>query len=346
MAIVVRQADITADRQILIDFLYQHLTKQSDDRRFDWLYRNNPYGTASAWLALDKGNGAVAGVAAAFPRLIQVQGEDLVCWNLGDFVIDSNFRSLGPALLLQRACLVPVLDGRVPFCYDYPSGRMMAIYKRLGIQETGRVVRFVKPLRVDRQVSTFVGESILSQGISAVGNSFLALTDRQPRLQRDYETTLHEDSFGDEFSKLDHRLAGRFAVCGHRTAEYLNWRYRNNPLCLYEIITVRQKGNLTAYAIFTRTGQDAVLAELFGEQEPKVVEVLLAAVVEVLRQRKTLTLSAPVLDSNPFIPFLKQAGFYPREHSPVVVCTQAGGHLDGVVNEGRNWFLTHGDRDS
>jgi hypothetical protein len=343
--IVVREADIDGDRRVLIDFLYDNLTENSDGRRFDWLYRDNPYGSARAWIMIDNKSKTVIGMAAAFPRLVQVLGQDIICWNMGDFAINKRFRSLGPAILLQRACLTPIQEGAIHFCYDHPSKSMMAIYKRMGILASGEVIRFSKPLIVDRQVSAVVKKGALARGIRALGNAFLALKDYRRQVYGGYEIALLDGRFNEEFTKLNDRVLGHFKVCGRRTSEYLNWRYLDNPLSRYEVITLRNGGELMAYAIFIQDEHDAVLLDLFGEQEENIMETLLRTVFHVLRARKICTLSAPVLDLSPLIPILKRTGFYARECSPWIVYTRPGGSLEAVVTEGKNWFLMHGDRD-
>ena len=345
MAIVIRDADINVDRRLLIDTIYKNLTTRSDDRRFEWLYLNNPFGIAKAWIAFDQDEDIVIGIAAAFPRLVQVYGENIVCWNLGDFAISESFRSLGPAILLQRACLLPIAEGKIPFSYDHPSVGMTAVYERIGVPPTGKVIRFAKPIKIDNKIKRYVGEGILARGFSSIGNRILEFRDRSRTVVRGYDISLHQGRFGDEFSQLDLRVACSFKVSGRRTAEYLNWRYLDNPLYKYEVITVRYGEKLLAYAVFTQINQDAMLTDIFGEQNPEVVEILLVKIIEILRQRRILTLSIPLLEFNPLIPFVKRVGFYPRESSHVVFYTQQNGRLDGVITECKNWFLTYGDRD-
>jgi hypothetical protein len=181
--------------------------------------------------------------------------------------------------------------------------------------------------------------------VSSAGNRFLRLIDRKCKFSSAYEITFLEGRFSEEYTRLANSMAANFKVCGCRTENYLNWRYRENPLKKFEILALRHHQKLLAYAIFHQVGQDAVLADLFGIMEPVIIRHLLASVIEELRQRDIVTVSTSVLDGSPLIPLLKQSGFYARESSPWVVYTKPGGYFDGVVNRGGNWFLTNGDRD-
>src|SRR6516165_11096555 len=93
------------DRGIIIEVLARYLTPLSDDHRFQWLYLNGVHGTPQAWLAVDANGDNICGAAAAFPRRFQMGNEEVLGWVLGDFCLDPQYRSLGPALQLQRACL-------------------------------------------------------------------------------------------------------------------------------------------------------------------------------------------------------------------------------------------------
>src|SRR3954465_7963742 len=105
MSISVRDGDIEADSPLLIDVMSRNLPRRTDRRVFEWLYRDNPSGKATVWLAQESQEKNVIGMAVAFPRRIYSGNENALAWVLGDFCLDRHCRSLGPALQLQRASL-------------------------------------------------------------------------------------------------------------------------------------------------------------------------------------------------------------------------------------------------
>ncbi len=339
----VREVDLAAECGKLLGFLREHLPAHAGSEYFEWLYRRNPHGTARAWVAEDDPAAAVVGAAAAFPRRMRVRGHSVVAWNLGDFAIAKDHRSLGPALRLQRACLAQVLEGREPFAYDHPSCSMMAIYKRMGITSEGRVVRFAKPLRVDDKVGRVVRSRVVARGVSSLGNVILGLGDALRKTP--YRVRLTSDRFDDRVAALEREASPSYAVMGVRTPDYLNWRYLDHPLRKFEVMTVEDGDRLLGYAIYRVEDNLAVLSDLLTAPVDGVAETLLAAVAVAARQAGAQTLSAPVLEDSPLVSVLTGCGFRPRESAPFVVSTRAGGTWDGVVNEMSNWFHTDGDRD-
>ena len=340
--VCVRSGDLDAERRILIELMSRHLPRRTDGATFDWLYQKNPHGKASVWVVTAPHADEVIGAAAAFPRRMYVDGRETMSWVLGDFFIHGRYRSLGPALALQRACLAEVDSGAAAFCYDFPSSNMMAIYSRLRIKPVGQMVRLAKPLRVNRKIRETVTIPIVNDAISWLGNLWLKIGDARLRAEQMLTISAHEGECGIEFSELSSRIGSRYGVCVQRSAEYLNWRYRNHPSCCYEILTVHLDDVLLAYAVFNQSDEDATLVDLFGVEEPAVINRLIGALIQFLRKRGAVTLSASLIDSHPWIPVFRNLGFKARETCPLVVYERSRVNMV----EGLQWFLMQGDRDS
>jgi len=346
MSLIIRPAHLESDQELLVDTLIRHLNPLYDNVRFNWLYKNNPHGPARAWIMSNTTNGTVVGMASAFPRRMYVGMREAMCWVLGDFCIHEHYRILGPALQLQRACLADIHPATIAFSYDFPSASMLAVYKRLRIEPLGNICRFAKPLRIDRKIEELVRSTSLVSLMKWVGNLALAIQDCRQRDTHELTIVLHEGRCGEEFSVLARDVGWQYGVCVQRTAEYLNWRYVANPLVCCEILTARRHGVLVAYAVFTQSGEDAILMDLFGVQDLLVISTLTASLINLLRKRCVITLSAPLLESHPWIALFKQLGFRARDKSPVVVYTPPGASLEDSSLQSMDWFFMYGDRDS
>jgi GNAT superfamily N-acetyltransferase len=344
VALTIRVADLGADRELLIDTLRRHLTPLSDAARFEWLYRASPYGPAVAWIAVDDGRGETVGVASAFPRRAVRDGKDERCWVLGDFCIHAQYRTLGPALALNRACLAGVDQGTVAFCYDFPSDRMMAVYRRLGIQPFGKMIRFAKVLRWGQKLRDAVPVPGIRTGLGILGDIADLRPAHRPTPPQGTTVALEDKDCDEAFDDLDRANRERFRLYLARSAAYLNWRYRANPLGRYEILAARRGGELLGYAAFTQTGPDALLADLFA-REDRTTKLLLDELTALLRARDAVTLSVPALSSHPLIPHLLRSGFRPRETSPVILHRRPEPGATEDLDCG-DWPLLYGDRDS
>ncbi len=345
MAITTVDADLSRDRELLIDTLSRFLTPLADVQRFDWLYKNNPEGVARTWLATDTETGRVVGTAAAFPRRCYLGQSKISAWVFGDFCFDAQYRSLGPALQLQRACLRVLESDSAVFSYDFPSASMLAVYKRLGFQVTMTMVRLARLLRVDRKVRNVINIPAAEQVISTAGNTLLRLVSANIVPDRSVELHHHQGLCGEEFTMLAEEQRGRNGMCIQRSAEYLNWRYVNNPLTQHKFLTARQHGILKGYAVWTQAGNDAFVVDLFGENNPAIVKGLLSEVASYLTERGVMTLSVWLNDSHPWLPWYSEMGFRSRESIPMV-CIPGSGIGNLVSLRSAKWFLMQGDRDS
>jgi hypothetical protein len=158
--------------------------------------------------------------------------------------------------------------------------------------------------------------------------------------------SLQSGECGEEFSVFARELGGQYGVCTQRSAEYLNWRYLCAPLGRYELLTARRAGTLVAYAVFTQTGEDARLVDLFGISDPEVIYDLVDEAVFLLRNRGVVLISAPILGSHPWVPLLHRRGFSTREAAPVVIYAPRYAPLNCYTAKRLHWFFMHGDRDS
>lgn len=340
----IHAADAEADRALLTEVLFHNLGPAAIDRRYEWLYLNNPHGRARAWLATEARTGRVIGAAAAFPRRILVGESVHHGYVLGDFCIDQHNRSLGLALQLQRVCLEDVVKAPLFVAYDFPSDRMMAIYRRMQISRSGQMVRWAKPLCVNRKIRQILGSSTLAGLLAAPVNELLKWKDFAS-LSKHHWTIVHHDGIcNDEFTRLAHFVGSRYGSCVERSAEYLNWRYLQHPSVHYELLAARAGQELRGYVVFSHTKEDGKIVDLFGFSDTAMWTALVSRVVSMLRDRGVVTLSIAALGSSPWAGLLKGWGFHPREAAPIVVYSpgSVGGFAEGVSS----WFLMDGDRES
>jgi hypothetical protein len=328
----------------LIELIRVHLTLRSDVARFKWLYCDGPCGEAQAWVACDEATGEIAGMAAAFPRRMYFDGVEKMGLVLGDFCMDERYRSLGPSLQLQRACLRAIDEAPFEFFYDFPSPGMMAVYKRLAVPQAGTFARWAKPLRVEEKLKPVMRSKSLARGISVVANA--ALARRGWKGSKDAcAIEPHQGPCGEEFTALDSQLRSQPGIKTVRTAQYLNWRYLTHSDSTHDILAARHEGALIGYAVCTKSSGDAVIVDLCSVNEPDVIARLLGAAVEKFRLCGAATVSLNAGDSHPWQNVFERAGFRRREISSLVACGRANGSVSGI-NFQRNWHVMRGERDS
>jgi hypothetical protein len=336
--LAVREVDLNREREGLLRLLKSCLGADIDEHRLEWLYFANPHGHARVWLLEDRETPIWVG--AAIPRKLRMSRSQTRGCILSDFCVSSNYRSIGPALQLQRACLQAINGEWSQLAYDLPSVSMLAVYKRLGIIACASLARMAKPLRIDRQIRSRMKSSALSRVANRVGNVALAARDRVRPLDVNLQIQKHEEPFGEEFDVLFERVASKISNwIVDRSSAYLNWRFLEHPRTAFTIWTARRKGQLEAYAISQKREHDVQITELFGEDAPGVLESLVLSLADNARAENVETLSLPILNGHPWQRRLEETGFYVREMSPLVT-------YGGPAGSNKVGWLTDGDRDS
>jgi hypothetical protein len=343
-ALSIRDVDLQRDRIDLTAFLRENLNVRCDDSRFDWLYLRNPSGQARAWTALNEA-GQIVGAAAAFPRLMWVDRTLRRGWVLGDLCVAPHSRSMGPALLLQRACLKSLATDEDPIWFDFPSRSMMAIYRRLGISATAHHVRYSKLFRIDKKAEKYISNKSVRRGVSRLANLALRFQRLPYKVPRGLEVTAHDGVFGEEFTALDSATADSLTIRGLRTAEYLNWRYLENPFSRYRVVVARHGAQLLGYAVLEISESNWILADFQAIDEGVTIPSLLRHLDRLAEGCGADSISAPIMESATIVKHFRAAGFYVRETQPIV--TSAGNQETSAdANPGLIWSLTHGDRES
>lgn len=346
MKLDIRPADLVSDRAELVGIIGRNLPTESSERRFDWLYLEGPHGKGHAWVARNS-QSSVVGLAALFPRRFSFAGEEFVACVLGDFCFDEKYRSLGPAIELQRTCLRAATASPFGAYYDFPSTKMMTVYKRIGIAQTGSIVRWAKLIRANHYIQSRVSFPRLAQGLSFIANIPLSWHRWRTDLG-DYEMSIQEELCGPEFTALDAEVRKGSGLRTVRSAEYLNWRYKTNPGTAHNIMTARKAGALVGYAVITSEGALTSIADLCAsvENAERLVPHLLTAVAEYAHQDpKTTTISMVSGVSHPWSEIFRKAGFRQRDHSPLVAYADKSSAKPGPL-PGSNWYLMQGERDS
>ena len=265
----------------LLRLLQTNLPDLPHERRYQWLYRGNPDGPAWSWFACHGKASQPVGVASVFPRSMWVGDQLQMCGQVGDFAIDVGHRSLGPALLLQRATFAPVDQGKLAFCYDCPPHEAgMSTFRRLSMRPNCVMERYVLPLRVDAYVRKRFGFGAAIP--ASIGNLLLrayrwSASRSRPR---DLEIAEHDGPFGEEFSRLDNSVKDAKVIRGQRSAAHLNWRYRDDPLQRYRVLVARRNGELLAFVVYCVAPEVITIVDVFGRDLRVAGMALLASLVE------------------------------------------------------------------
>jgi hypothetical protein len=336
MSISIREVDVERELEQMRAIHNENRERHATLERFRWSYLDNPAGRAKAWFALDDRSGVCAGFAAAFPRRVRLAGSAVPvdAWTSGDFSISRRYRTMGVALKLRRALRDDVDRGDCPFFYSHPNERMVPVHLKAGHTVLGRMVRYVKLLRLP---TTVLGV-LSSFPLRLFGLDMLVRTRYEPEW-------ITDGPLKAEFDHLFAAVAERVGTCVVRDARYLEWRFLRNPVERTDLLAVREAGALKGYLAYSvRDHYVAVKDWLADGAEAR--SQLFAGFIANMRRAGVSWISAAVLEGHPDTGQLYRFGFLPRSRAAVVFAHagQACVHPSAVLKSSA-WYMTAGDRD-
>src|SRR5215469_8841633 len=338
MSIAVRRVSLTDDRQEMLDLLRRNLP-ELPQIGFDWRYILNPAGQARSWFVYRQNESNAVAMASVIPRQVYVDGKEMVAGQVMHFVVDAGYRSLGPALLLQRATFDAVNSGELDFCYDCPPhDRGMSTFVRLGMRPSCELTRYVHLLRSDEYFARRIGNGFWSRPVIAATNVFLsARSSRSP--VHGLEILPHEGRFDQEFSVLDRQVSSVGVVRHRRAMEDLNYRYRENPEFEHRVLVARRGGELLAFAVFVvESDRIGSVVELFGRQVSQVGPALLDVLIGICRRENISALCGYCSEGCELKSPFQASGFRPREKAAQVVAyTQPDSVAHRLLSNSIRW---------
>jgi len=350
MKYIVKQADLLADRDRMLNILKNNRTRDAShyEKRYDWIYLDNPDGQAIPWIIWDAEKGIPMGFTAVFPRRMFVKGKILTCWNCGDFSIEKNFRTLGIALQLRKEAKRAVDDGRVPFLYAHPNNRMAVVHLRAGHKQLAFMKRYALPIRL----SKYLRRKPMLEEITAtiVDPLILNLLKMKYHKLGDYEVYFSKElKFSDAHLGICEHLNKHFPVIGLRDTKYLAWKYKNNPINQYYLYNYYENSLLVGYIIYFIQRNVLNLSEIVAKYNINIQRRMFSTFLYhvIKKYRDVQVISTIVQEFNPVIPALMDLGFkYRNDATTPVITYTADEDLKPIVLDGNKWFMNLGDRDS
>jgi len=341
------EADVEKDISLFLNMLNRNRTVRVEQNRFEWLYLDNPQGKARAWIVVDEKTDTAVAFTSVLPRMVKVDGKEILCWNCCDFSVDKKFRTLGVAVKLRRMAKEGVDNGEIEALYAHPNDRMKLIHDRVGHPCIGKMNRYVKVLRGDRYLKKVARSRLLLSLANPIVNFFLKVKDLSVTIDKHYTSeTLVDKPYDSEYDRLFEQASEAYKIIGDRRSAYLNWRYIRNPLYRTERIIIRDNGKLAGYVIFYIEDGIAVLKDILCTADDKAMSTLMGSWIKLLRRRGVDSISIGIMDKNPLISKLKKIGFRQRtDGSSVYAYAGEDTDIGSLWTNGSNWYMTVGDRD-
>ena len=289
----IREGDLERDADDILR-LWRFLPGDNPPQRekLDWYYRNNPAGAGTVLFLSYKPEQRNVGVVCLSPREFVVAGERAMGSVFGDFAVEPEHRSLGPALKFQKDFLQYARE-RSDFIFGFPnplSGKV----RSFGGHKLGYSLDiYVLPLDFTAYLKSRLPGVLatLSGGaLNLVSRSFYAL--RASFRRGGHRVVDYTPEF---MNGLWQSLVTGGSQIGRRDAQFVDWRIKNSPNHTYDLVAVEDRhGHPVAFAALRAGVNGALIVEDMAYTTPDALRVL---VDELTRRyagkRRSLTVTIP-----------------------------------------------------
>jgi len=255
-AYVVAPGDVVRDRATVLGIWRGNLGQDARmQAKYDWFYAQCPYGAPLLQLLRHGPDGTAVGAAAAGPRRMLRDGQPIAAGVLVDLAVLPEHRSLGPALMLQGG-LAQAGGERFGLLYGFPNPKAAAVFKRVGYDRLGDIVRRARVLRHAGYLARRLPRPLAAvAGFVLDRARALADTVRAPRERLAAAWSEAADARFDTLWAASPKGEGAVGV---RDAAFARWRFDASPLVKTRyLLLAGADGALRAW--FACQVEDAVL---------------------------------------------------------------------------------------
>ncbi len=344
----ISEAFLDKDRSKIVS-LWGKNVENMFEKRYSWIYENNPSGPATCLLLKDINENIIVGAMALFPRRVLINGKYLKAGIVGDFLVDEKHRVFGPALSLQKSAISKCDGEKFHILYGFPNEKSEAILLRAGYKMLGEGLSLSKPLKAHYYLKRYLDIPIITKMLSYPIDLALKLPLKESYYKGNKELLVETPaSFDHRFDVFWDKVSTQFPIIGERSSSYLNWRYFQSPHHEHHVFALTRKDNrdLLGYAISHVIDNRTVIDDILCLDMNETLNSLLSEFLLFQRKEGIDSVSIKYKGSQMFIKRLQEFGFYTRNKewkfafytppdSPLMKC---------LLNQ-ESWYLVAGDND-
>ena len=329
--------------------------KPVDAAALHWRYDENPQGASVSFVTRPPGGEGISGYACS-PRLFVPYGrrEDAaLVGETGDVMTHPAWRKRGIFSSLDIAAMAETKRRGWPAVFGLPNRHSAHIFLELGWEKIGTICHRTFLLRNDKAArSERFREGRIASWLTPLA---VAAMRRTRSMLAEYKSKFLSkplDRFPREVDELSRAREPEFAWMVRRDADYLNWRFIDNPSRMHRVFGLwsRDGAQLCGYVVIQVPREDskAWLVDLLAEDEEAEAACVAVALEEAERLGASIC-QANAIDGSHWQLLLSRCGFLPPKkgnHLIVILHTHDPDHpLLQCASKVSEWYLTDGDRD-
>ncbi|MCP3178148.1 GNAT family N-acetyltransferase [Desulfuromonas sp. KJ2020] len=341
-------ADLKEDQDLIVS-LWKRNFEGSPNGRFEWIYKNNPYGQPITFLLREENDGSIIGSYSLFPRTIWINGEYYTGYICGDLVVDTQHRTLGPAMTLIKAALKKSEEEDLVL-FGFPNNLSGPVLLLCGFKEIGPRTQLTKVIKSEYLISRHIKQKYVSKILSYPVDMYLSFKycDMFNNKKNKYKFEVL-DSFDSRFDELNDNVLPQCSLKGVVSSQYLSWRFENSPYgkSLIFVMTEKESNKIIGFIVFCENKKKISILDLaIKNNSMEEFRLMISRFSKELKSKKYESISYQYAGDNNFLNILKKNGFSIRSQELKTILYLPNSKKDKIdeIKKG-HWYLTAADND-
>jgi hypothetical protein len=317
--------------------------------RFSWIYKNNINGTPVVFLLKHEESQTFVGTLTLFQRIFCYKGQRVKAYICGDMAVNSQHRSLGPAVSLFKAA-VKQCNGDSPcILLSFPNEKSEPVALRTGFKVLGEYSELVKVIRTRKYLQQHLKVRFLNNVVALLLEVLLRL-----RFDTFFFGNLGHYSFevlpcfDQRFDEFWETIKCSYDFLGERDCNYLSWRVGGSPYSenrIFTLFSLKDK-KIKGYIAFHLDEGRVIVDDIFCCLDRKIFQVLIFLFSRNQRMNGADSISISFAGNHTMLSGFKNRGFYFRGVISKVVAYASFGGDNFIKNiNGGEWYMTSADND-
>lgn len=331
-AYAARPGDVARDRDAVLSIWRGNLGEDTRmPAKYAWFYQQADAGPPL--LEVLTADGREVGTCSAGRRRMLRDGRPLRAGVLVDLTVLPEHRSLGPALMLQQG-LVASARSELDLLYGFPNPKAAPVFKRIGYQPLGDLVRYVRVLR-HRGYFARRMPSLLAAPLGALADAGLRLRDALLHPGAVQLRAAWADRADSRMQSLWERSTKPDGIVAVRDLAHLSWRFERSPLGDFRFLLLSDAtGALGAWFATRADGGTLHVHDYWSLHGPAIGTRHVAALLHAAREAGHAAVSIELATAPAYLAPWHALGFAQRGKRPIFGCwgAQSGGNAPTVLH--------------
>lgn len=334
---IIQTKDPSPYKDQIVNFWDEYLS-HTPAERYDWLTEGNPAGKTIWFVAVLEDIDELIGVVTLLPKVIYFNNRAFSGAIMGDLMVHKDHRVFGPTIKLCKAAVNYVQDHNMDFIYTIPNADSIQIPHRVGLKESIELNCYAKLISISYYLNKYLPDFICKITAPLI-ELFFRLISKETyiRLTGIFNEVSESGSFFDE---LDQKVRNTSdSLISDHSSAYLKWRYYQNPLNSFRILTYREGSDkgLAGYIVFSEGNDSIEIYDMFCLKN-EYVDYILKKIIQIARKKKCRAIYFTVPGKSQWPKKLFSYRFIDAK-SRMKVCWMA---YNGISLD--NWDFFQGDR--